>query len=56
VLHPTAQRHYNPSSGGTKNGVERFANHCRLDVANRIDKALIEYANSGGYTNEGPRR
>jgi hypothetical protein len=51
-----AQVRYNPSSAGAKDWVEGFANDCRLDVANRIDKALIEYANNEGYTKEAPRR
>ena len=36
--------------------LERFADHTRLDVAKLIDKALIHYAASEGFSEASPRR
>jgi hypothetical protein len=36
--------------------VEGLANHCRLDVAKVIDRALIDYARKEGFNKEAPRR
>lgn len=36
--------------------LERFADHTRLDVAKLIDKALVHYAESEGFSEASPRR
>lgn len=42
-------------SPGWKALLERFANHPRLDVAKLIDKALVRYATSEGFSEASPR-
>jgi hypothetical protein len=39
-----------------KDWVERLADHCRLDVAKVIDRALIDYARKEGFDEEAPSR
>jgi hypothetical protein len=39
-----------------KSWVEGLADHCRLDVAKVIDRALIDYARKEGYKAEAPSR
>jgi hypothetical protein len=36
--------------------LEGLAEHCRLDVAKVIDRALIDYAKHEGYEPEAPQR
>jgi hypothetical protein len=39
-----------------KQWLEGLANHCRLDIAKVIDRAVIDYAKREGYAREAPRR
>jgi hypothetical protein len=39
-----------------KGWVEGLANHCRMDVAKVIDRALIDYARKEGFKPEAPQR
>lgn len=39
-----------------KSWVEDLADHCRLDVAKVIDRALIDYARKEGFKAEAPQR
>jgi hypothetical protein len=39
-----------------KDWVEELAEHCRLDVAKVIDRALIDYARKEGFKREAPSR
>lgn len=36
--------------------VESLADHCRSDVAKVVDRALIEYAKTVGFSVEAPKR
>jgi hypothetical protein len=39
-----------------KTWVECLADHCRLDVAKVIDRALVDYARKEGFKAEAPSR
>lgn len=36
--------------------LERFARHCRMDMAKTIDSALAEYAKTRGFDEKPPER
>lgn len=39
-----------------KDWIDGLADHCRLDVAKVIDRAVIEYAKTEGYDRKAPQR
>ena len=39
-----------------KHWIDGLADHCRLDVAKVIDRAMVEYAKAVGYDRKAPRR
>jgi hypothetical protein len=39
-----------------KTGIDGLADHCRLDAARVVDRAVIEYAQAEGYDRKTPQR